>query len=609
MKVTVVDEKAAKIEITANSLQQAKGQDPGVKLYNQFGKEMELNNVTVTVFNATKGKTIAPNADNKYDLDDEEIAKVDDTFVVTATHSSGVSATKTFKLVAGSAATKITLGQVQPLEDKSRVSAGDKGLVLPYEMIDQYGTKITLPKTDHTTVAEDAKSFDIAGITFLLSETGVVGAYEVDEDGVLKLDFEKAATLTINAVNPATGATASTVVKIDGPAKIATFQMSHPGTIVVAGEEVKIPYVAVDNFGDSVAGKDIKLGAGEDELDLVSNVDFTARINGKGELIIVFDAGEVKNDTNAFIYAYVNKVQVGRLENLAVRKPAEKVKINGIKDVPRYFTVDAEAEFDEDNITFLDNYNRTKNVAADDYEVVKISSDAVVYDAAAKKLVAKKQGKAEITVNFKSGASDKTEYKFTVEVVKDDDVKSYEIKTIGTIYGKSNQTAASKHAKTVELVGKLSNGSEVAIVQDKAFDFVTSSDATKVGVEGKVIFGLDEGESTIAAYKGGTKLAEQVVKVSEAAPVAATVSFSKDEYELSVGGTLAFTINNDPNKLEIKDQYGVAIDAAGFLVTSDADVVTVDQTTKSITAVGKGTATITYITSNNVQGSTTVVVN
>jgi len=624
-KVTIVDERAAKIEITANSLQKAANQSLGIKLYNQFGKEMDTSDLDVRVYNATRGWEIHDDDnDGKYDLsgtigdDDEDIAKVDDTIIVTVTHPSGVSTSKTFKVVAGSAATKIVLGEIKPLEGKSRISAGDDDLVLPYELIDQYGTKITLPETDEEELDDETRSFSIGGIEFILSRAGIVGAYEVDEDGVLKLDFVDAGTLTINAVNPATGASASTVVVVQGAAKIKTFQMSKPNTLIAAGEEVKIPFTALDTYGDKVAAKDIKLGNDDGELEINPTVAFAAgypKINGKGELVVKWDPAVITNDRTVFIYAYVDGVQVGRLENLSVKKAKSPVKVNGVKDVPKYFTVGAEAEFDKDNVTYLDNYNRTHGFDSNaDFTVVSSNTSVVEYDGT--NLVAKAVGKAEITVNFDAGfadPSDKTRYKFTVEVVKDEDVKSYEIKSIGTIYGDATHAATSKYAKKVELVGKLSNGSEVAIVQNEAFDFVTTSNATVAGVgqdNGQwKVFGLDEGEVTITAYKGGTKLAEQTVTVSEAAPVPTKVSFSDAEYSLTVGGTLNFTINDNPNKITVEDQYGVAITpSAHILVSSDTDIVTVNNATLTITAVAPGQATITFITSNNVQASAVVIV-
>ncbi|GGF91634.1 hypothetical protein [Paenibacillus abyssi] len=608
-KVTVADERPAKIEITSNSLQKADNQDLGIKLFNQFGKEIANPVLNVTVFNATKQATIAADITGKYDLAHDDFAKIDDNFVVTVTHSTGLSATKTFKIVAGSAATAIKLGTVAPLEGKVRVTAGDDALVLPIELTDQYGATIKLAETAKVTLAAGTTNFTISGITFMLSEADVVTAYAVDKDGKLTIDVDKAATLVINAVNPSTGATATTTVKVEGAPVVKTLQLSNPGVLVVADEEVKIPYAAVDNFNAAVVAKDIVIDQdapiAANAVTFNSNVAFATgypKINGKGELIAKF--APVANDITAYIYAYVNGAQVGQLQ-LAVKKAATPVKINGIKDVPLYFAVNAEAAFNEANITYLDNYNRTKTVAEGTYTVTSATPEVVEYDAVNEKFVAKAVGKSEITVNFTTGGTDSTKYVFTIEVVKADDIKSYAIKNIGTIYGKSDLTSASAHAKTVELVGKLSNGTEVALVQADAFNFVTTSDSTKVGVDGKKIFGLDEGTVTIAAYKGATKLAEQTVTVSEAAPIATTVAFNESEYTINANTT--FVVNaTGTHKVTVKDQYGVEITTAGLLASSDSAVATVSGLV--VTKVGVGQTTLTYITANNVSATATLIV-
>ena len=144
VKVKVADEVPTKIEVTTPSIQKADNQDFGVKLFNQFGKEVANASLNVTVYNATQGKTIDKDENGNYDLKDDAKAKIDDNIVITASHSSGLTTSKTFKVVAGSAATAIKLGTVAPLKDKTRITAGDAGLVLPIELTDQYGQKIKL---------------------------------------------------------------------------------------------------------------------------------------------------------------------------------------------------------------------------------------------------------------------------------------------------------------------------------------------------------------------------------------------------------------------------------------------------------------------------------
>lgn len=634
VKVKVADEIPTKVEIGTTSIQKAGAQDLGVKLFNQFGKAIATPVLSVSVFNGTSGKALTLDADGKLDLSAnasaaENVAtKVDDSIVITVSHAaSGLNATKTFKVVAGSAATSIKLNTIAPLKDKTRITAGETGLILPYELTDQYGTKIKLGAQTSKTLSVTDSNFTISGITFMLSEAGVIGAYKVDADGVLTLDFAKASNLIINAVNPATGATATVTVKIDGKAVVKTLQLNNPGITVAADEEVKIPFAATDNYNAPIAAKDVVLGnpantvtANAGKVVLNSSINQASgypKINGKGELLFKFAPSAA--DSIAYIYAYVDGGLVGSL-TLTVKATAAPIKVNGVKDVVSNIVNGVTVKFGKDNVTYTDTYNRTKNVPDFKATDVSVTGTSASLEVDAQGVVTGIKASATVTgettfsIKYPGTTSPVANpgFEFKVNVVKASDVASYSIKTIGTIYAVAGQTAASTHKVDVALVGKLASGAEVAIDQATSFDFVTSSDASKIGVTGKTIFGLDEGKSTIAAYKGPVKLAEQEVTASKAAPVATTITFNNGEYNVTGTGTITFVVNPTSSPapaiyVTVKDQYGVEIATTGFLTSSDAKVVTTSGLVA--TGVAAGQATLTYITTNNVSGTATIVVN
>ncbi len=607
VQVTVADEVPTKLEVGATTLQKAAGQNLNVKLFNQFNKEIESPVLNVSVYNATYGKTITPSADFKVDLSSDTVARVDDNVVVTASHyGSGLTATKSFKVVAGSSATAITLAAPTPLKDKARISVNEDGIVLPYTLADQYGGKILLPELATEEVGND-KQVVIGGITFLVNDSTIITEVSVDEDGVLKFNTgEQSGTVVISALNPSTGANASISFKVEAAAKVKTFQMSNPGVVIAADEEVKVPFQAADSFGAPIAAKDVDLS----QVDIKSSVNFTTgypKLNAKGELVFNFDPTDVTTDRTAYIYAYVDGAQAGQLQ-LEVRKEAEMVKVNGVT-VAKYFENGAQVEFKPSKITYLDSYNRTKEVSA--WSAVDITVPSpLVLDTANNTLTANGTlvGKAEIKVSL-SGVTGDPEFKTTVEVVKSSDVKSYSIKSVGTLFADNGATvvgATYVYDKGIELVGKLAGGSEVVIVQSNAYDLVTTSNPNVVKVVGsKTLRGVDEGTATVAAYKGSTKLAEIEVTVSKAKPVATTVSFGSDTYKLNVDGNPEATTKTVT--VTIKDQYGVVMSGVvGLVATSDSDVVSVNG--MDITAEGVGTATLTYLTTNGATGTALVEV-
>ncbi|WP_181438526.1 S-layer homology domain-containing protein [Paenibacillus sambharensis] len=619
--VKVEEAKAAKIEIGATSLQKAGTQDLKIDVLNQFGKKM---NVTpqVTVVHANTGATLTTTQTNnktEINLASEEAknpavanraVKVDDLVQVTAVYpSAGLTASKQYKVVAGSAATSIKLGNVAPLEGKTRISANESGLVLPYEMVDQYGAKILFSATTSSVSVADATYFEKDGINFYLSEAGFISSYSVDSNGVFKFNTgTKTGTLMINAINPATSASASLALNVQGSATVKSLQLSAPATQVVAGEIVKIPFVAVDQFDQQLAGKDFAVisatasdAVKKGKVAFTSNVSFEAgypRINGKGELEFKFTG--VAANTTAHIYANLDGAQVGQLQ-LTVQPASEAVRVVEA-NVAKYFTVGGESKLDTDTIKYLDNYGRTKSVTKDTYNVVVTDPTVVQYNNG--KLVALKEGKTKVTITlvaiegFKVRANANQAFEFEVTVLKNSDVTNYAIKTVDTVYG--GKDAKATHSVTVELVGKYS-GQDVAINQASAFALVTSQDQNVLRSEGKVIWGVKAGTSTVSAIgSNGATLATATVTVSEAAPVATTVTFKKSEYTVTNGTSL-----NLAEEIEVKDQYGKAITVDGLLASSDK-AVTVSG--KTVTGAERGQATVTFITNNNVSGSTVVVV-
>ena len=255
--------------------------------------------------------------------------------------------------------------------------------------------------------------------------------------------------------------------------------------MVAANEEVVIPFVAIDNFNGAIAGKDIKLGDGTNGTVKLtaSGAEFATgypRINGKGELVVKFVASN--QDNYAYIYAYTTGYgQVGMLQQLQVKATATPKAINGVTGVAKNFTVGATSDLNKDNITYVDNYSRTFNVAEGDYQV-DITGDAVTY--ADGKLTAVKEGTAKVSISLKNVNND-TPYVYEVNVVATDKVTSYAFDSIGTVYGNDKNTVGEAHTKEVKLVGKLSNGESVALVQAIAFNNVTTSNPAVLSVDGK----------------------------------------------------------------------------------------------------------------------------
>ncbi|ANE46697.1 hypothetical protein SY83_10905 [Paenibacillus swuensis] len=595
--VKVEEEKVAKVEIGATSIQKTDGQDLKIKALNQFNEEVSTS-LNTTVFNATKGNAITANVSGTYDLKSDDVAKVDDSIIITVLHpSTGLSASKTLKVVAGSSATVIQLSTVAPLKDKTRISTNEKGLVLPYKLADQYGQDIKLPLTSAIS-PNGSGLFSIGGINFVVNDATAVKNFAVDKDGVLTFETgTTATTVVLTAVNNSTGASATTTFKVEGSATVKSLDLSNPGVLAVSGEEIKIPYVAVDTYGAPTDLKTLDLSKVLVPVSNNSQLKFAEgypKLNAKGELVFKFTGGAGSN-TN--VYAYIGGVLVDTL-TLDVKAAATPVKIHGIKDVATAYAVGASNDFDADNITYVDNYGRVNGVAAGVYSIT--SSDNGIVSTGGNKLTAVAAGTAKITVALNDVANSK--YEFDVTVVKNEDVKTFAVKAVPTLFAdKADDAYTGDYSKTVTLVGKTANGTEVAIVQSSFLASLTTSDESIVTVNGTKVWGKKAGTATVTAYnESGAKVADTTVTVSDAAPVASAVTLNETEYKVGLGGTVTAT-------KEVKDQYGVVITPSGTFSSSDTKVATVSQA-GVISGKEKGTSTLTYRTSNGTTATATIVV-
>jgi len=580
-------EKAAKVSITAESLQKAANQDLGIKKFNQFNEETSVGQAVYTnVYNSTKGIDLkAVLASGKLDLSKDDNAKVDDVIVVSAYTADGLNDTKSFKVTAASSATKIELGVPAPLTDKTRITVGEKDLVLPVKLSDQFGKSVKLGV--YSTSVSNGQ-FKLDGITFLVGGDGAIDNITVNSDGVVKFEATKAGNVIISASNPATGAYGSVSFKIEAAAALKELKLQNPASMVVAGEDVIVPFTATDSFGGAIAGKDVDLS----KVTFLNTVAFASapKINAKGELVLKFST-----NGSATIQAVIGGVITSTV-SFDVLAAATTKSISGLKDVVTTLENGASVGLAAKNIQIVDNYGRTStldSVTGATY-TVNIVSGPFTYDVASASLKATDVGTGKITISYNGLTSSE----IAVASVKSDDIKSYEIKSVGTLYGFDKNVVGSSYAKAVELNGKLANGTSVAL-KNVAPDFVSSSDQGVVQTSGTKVFALKAGKSTVAAYLGGNKVAEAEVTASDAAPVATTVAFGKSEYTVAVNGKVTVSV-------EVKDQYGVVITPAGFLASKDASVATVNGL--EVTGVKKGIATVSYVTSNGTTATATIAV-
>jgi trimeric autotransporter adhesin len=605
---------AKTVEVSNVSFEKSATALVSFKVANQYNTDMKISGaaVTVSAYNVTQNAPVTvvsqdgTKSEIKLNLND---AKIDDEIRVIVTYN-GLTVVKSAKIVAPGMFSEISLGNVELKTNTTRITAGEKGLKLPYVLKDQYGKDLKLTANKVGAAAIEAAD----KVTFLSSDSTVINPANIktDGNGNLTIDTEaKAGTVTITAVINASGKVATTVVKVEDVTAVKSAAVSAPTVLVAGGEKATLDMVVTDQFGALIANTDSKVGAltyasssqtivKDSNIKLVNGkIEVTTEAAAKGTVTI-----SVKSGTT----------EVGKV-TFNVEEKAVPTAITGIT-TPTLFEKDATKSITFADIKVKDQYGRDYALKATDVVTVShkdTTADNVTYTITGASTVDALESTETLTfkgtdstvsevINFKlaNGAS----FDVTLASVATKDITSYSIDTVGTVYAPAaTATPAVKAAYGVqlELIGKTSTGAEVVLADGKVSN-ATSSDSTIASVsDSGLVSGLTKGTSTVALWNGSTKLAETTITVSDAAPVATKVAFTTGLTSTVAHGAdlTAF--------VKITDQYGVQIPTAGFWTTSDASVATF--TNGVVTKVAGGKVTVGFVTANGLIVTKEVTVN
>ena len=604
VEVKVEAEKATSVTIENSGFEKKAAAPITLKLLNQYGKEMTLvrNQFTITAFNATKGQTVTV-ADDAFTMNLSG-ADINDQVVVSAVYNNmGISlaATKTAPVIAEFAASQFNFTRVVMPKDQTKIYVSNSDVEIEYTLVDQFGKAMKLPA---------GTGSQIGGVAFVSTNNNIVNPsnFTTDADGKLFFDAGTTkGTVVITAVVIATGKASTISIEVVEKETVNKFTISAPAALVVAKENVVVPYVALDQFGAPILPKnvvvDLNVTPGTTAPDLTfmsSNVDVIKAtdfsLNAKGELVLNATA-----KGSAIVYVYVN----GVLQNSVtfnVLEEAKPARVTGLKNAVTMFEAGdtpGSKEFKIDNITVVDQYNRAYTVASEEITVVakdgtftnvaKVGTNITATNSVTLKGATVGSESIEFAIKDVAGSA----FVVTMGTVASNSITSYEVTAAGTVL--ANKTGLSwteNHIKEVELTGKTSNGAVVALIPGKVTQATSSNLAVATVTvnadgSGALITGVAKGTSEISLWNGATKLATTTVTVSEDKPVTTSVSF--EEEVVTVVGTY---------EVIAKDQYGVVMTAVGNYYSSDVNVVTVGLTSGTIAKVAAGDATITFVSSN-----------
>ncbi|MGM9923454.1 MAG: S-layer homology domain-containing protein, partial [Bacillus sp. (in: firmicutes)] len=606
----------------------------GYRVLNQYGEDITSSDLAKDIeWTTAKGSKVADNNKGTLYIKSYDGFKIGDKVVLTGVNkATSTVGTKTVTISEIAAAKTVEFNGIYNEAGKefdSTYSAKDYTLL--FSLTDQYGNAMKKLKD-----AEDIVF--ISSNPSLIDVDGVQAGQGANQDQLgLKFkageNYSKGGTATITAVSKSFGTTFTFDVNVKAEATLDTFTLLEPTDIVVKGETVKIPFKAVDQYGNVLTKyKDLK---GKVRfLDSENNVpDYpdhnmdtpTLKEDNNGNAYLEYTASETGNHVISATVISTDKVSTIQIN---VKEAAYAATVDSVKDLNTNLAVGATEEIGLENLVIKDQYGRTFDLKNGDYKVVvkeenkdggsiSVSDDEITSNNTVT-VSADAKGTEDLVISIidKNGKEISTSpLNVTFNVLDKTDFKSYEVAPMNSMYLGAElldkNLGESKYAKTVDVYGITANGTKVMLPKDKdwytvipaKFEGATSILGSKPILayqNGKLYPSFETveiGEAFLDAYlqqgkkeittsikvvidgNGNTPTINQDVVISLVAPTAKKVEVNSDSLVDGSAYVLGSTLNSQSSDvatlatvLDAEDQYGVVMDLSKKELAKDVSV-------------------------------------
>lgn len=648
-KFTVEAEKVAKIEFTSDkapiSRTDATQATVGYKILNQYGEDVTSTKYGQITF--TSGYGAPASVANGSITIDKGAADfvIDEKVNVTALDAASTTfASAVVTVVAKAQVSQVTFDKLYNA-DNNTLTVGETNPQAYYVTLsakDQYGNSIAanaagaaILNSDVIVTTSNQTVIDVVRALADNKGDAVFTTVNIDGTDYLALQLygynagtvQYAGTARLTAVSKVAGNPVGFDVTVKEAVKVDTITLSAP-SIAVIGEDLTIPFSAVDQFGNAV-DKASTLNAGIvsasfNSASKGSGINFVQNyVTGKSSLVIT-NAGGVSVAGN---YVLTVVTGTGKVQYLSINVVNAVVPtvVSGIKDFTKTLAVGATAEFDIDNVVISDQYGRAIDHAnLGGYTVEIVSGTPAKVSYAGNTVTAVAKGTSTFTLTLKNASNQPvagSAYTFVAKVVEAADIASYELADIPTLYAGAAATTAATNAaygQTVTVNGVLADGSKVTlptssyqvVVVGSNVDYVTASN--KVVAYGGTDASFTDGAKTVtvvATIAGSEQVVKSAsVKVTTAAPAPAALSIADSNGVVTNEGNSLVSVTaanvNDTTKLAtVVNQAVKAVDQYGFELTEGAGFYTVIPSnftnSHTLTTVAAGDAfSVTAVTTN-----------
>lgn len=644
---TVENERVETVKILSeNAVLDKNGENVtvGYKVENQYGEDITAR--TALTANAA-GTVVGGNANPSkgvVTIPVKEGVKEGDSIVLTLVHAAtGKSASATVKVSAKAQVSEIAITGLYNKDGKALTETTDLSKDAFYLLVegkDQYGN----------VVDEDALD---ASNAVLINNTNPLIAKVATDFETIKVNGKDVTALKLNGtvtagettvmlISTASGKNATFKVKVAESQRTDTVTFEVPD-LVVAKEKLFVPIQVLDKEGNLVTDEKVLNDATRGIKVSGVTVANVKKVDGK---IGVEVPADIVNEGYISLVA-VSSTGKSTIANIQVKAEAKPVRVEGVtSDIKTTVLTSSGAQtLSVDNVKIIDQYER--EMSADQkakyfegdtakYSLVitdeKPNAGAVNIDKNTIVPIAK--GTEKVTISIKDEVKDEvltgSEKSVTFRVTDGTEYKSYEVKSVGTVYdeiaagGKdNNKKDNNKYDKAVEVYGVLDDGSKVKLKH--GVDYTVSSTNAKlnadvaedgiIDVTEAFTYGKDETEIklplTVTINATGEKLTQEVTISKETPKVTKLeVVANGKAADLAAGKTVAALENVSYDAAKVNNPFDFSV-----LAGDVADIVVTDQYGVQVVLTGSddqfpdGTKFVSTLTFNKVDGELVFVNN
>lgn len=239
----VFNEKASSLVISTERIYKDVQQNIGLKLLNQYGEEMPITNVNISVTNKTSGsrKITVTKIDNEVYLDVSYANLADQIYIYALDNSTLLNDSALLTVQSVPSIKKISILGVEASSDTNRIYEDTSSHIIKIQAYDQYGQKYFIRQSD----IDKKNLLLISSNNLCISPSNI----KADINGNLVFSTNMAGEVLINIIVSAEGISASTTIAVYAAPVLSSIKVDQLPSTIFKNERVEVGVIAYDQYG------------------------------------------------------------------------------------------------------------------------------------------------------------------------------------------------------------------------------------------------------------------------------------------------------------------------------------------------------------------------